>query len=73
MYNGYEMSSGEYKVVPEMLTEKGSSIKVSFKCKDKDAVDFLKKIQYEGIGRDTNLGYGKVQVCGRIHMTGIGG
>ncbi|MBP1549633.1 MAG: hypothetical protein J6A05_06475, partial [Oscillospiraceae bacterium] len=34
MYNGYEMSSGEYKVVPEMLTEKGSSIKVSFKCKD---------------------------------------
>ena len=73
MYNGYEMSSGEYKVVSEMLTEKGSSILVSFRGGDEDAVDFLKKIQEEGIGRDTNLGYGKVQVCGKIHMTGIGG
>ncbi len=73
MYNGYEMSSGEYKVVSEMLTEKGSSIKVSFKSGDANAIEFLKKIQEEGIGRDTNLGYGKAEVCGKIHMTGIGG
>lgn len=73
LYNGYEMSGGDYKIVSEMLTEKGSSVKISFGADDEKAVDFLEKLQENGIGRDTNIGYGKIQICGKIHRTGIGG
>lgn len=73
MYNGYEMSGGEYEVVSEMLTEKGSSVKISFEANDENAVDFLEELQKHGIGRDTNIGYGKIRICDKIHRLGIGG
>ncbi len=57
----------------DVLTEGGTSIKVSFPKGSREAVDFLINLERTGIGRDTEVGYGKIIVCADIHMKGIGG
>lgn len=57
----------------DILTEQGSSVKVSFPKGSTEAISFLEKLEENGIGRDTNVGYGKIMVCADIHMIGIGG
>lgn len=57
----------------DILTERGSSVKVSFAAGDTKAMKFLEMLEEKGIGRDTEVGYGKIAVCSDIHMLGIGG
>mgnify|MGYP004459906097 FL=1 len=57
----------------DIITEAGSSIKVSFENGNNEAVHFLEELEKSGIGRDTNVGYGKIMVCADIHLVGIGG
>lgn len=55
----------------DILTERGSSVKVSFEAGNATAIKFLKALEENGIGRDTEIGYGKIAVCSDIHMLGI--
>lgn len=71
LYNGYVTYGKMNTTVQEMLTEKGSCVKISFDAKDDTVIDFLENLSKNGIGKDTNIGYGKIQVCGNIHMLGI--
>lgn len=57
----------------DIITEAGSSVKVSFEIGSTEAIHFLEELEKNGIGRDTNVGYGKIMVCADIHLVGIGG
>ena len=75
-YHGFDTSlyyKNSSRSRTEILTEGGSSVKVSFEKGSSEAVRFLEQIEEKGIGRDTNIGYGKVMVCADIHMIGTGG
>ena len=74
-YHGFDTSEYYNKNYSrtDILTEAGSSVKVSFEKGGAEAVSFLENLEEKGIGRDTNVGYGKILVCADIHMIGIGG
>lgn len=75
-YHGFDTSEfykDSSRCKMDILTEAGSSVKVSFAKGSEEAIEFLEKLEKDGIGRDTNIGYGKIAVCADIHMTGIGG
>lgn len=71
-YNGFDTSvEGEdYQHKAEYLTEKGTSFRISFPA-ESDYISVLEEIQKNGIGRDTECGFGKVSICSDIHMRGI--
>ena len=72
IYNGFDTSvDGEDRQrKSEFLTEKGTSVRVSFPA-GSGAEDLLEQLEKNGIGRDTECGYGRIAVCSDIHMLGI--
>lgn len=57
---------------PVIMTKGGSSFLISFNTSDREkAVQELKAIKEKGIGKDTEIGYGQVEVCSRLHCLGI--
>ncbi len=71
-WSGYDTSvsaptDGSRKPV-ELITEKGTSLLVSF---PQGAEDSLVSLERDGVGIDRNIGYGEVLVCGRLHNLGI--
>lgn len=75
-YHGFDTSEfyrNNCRRKTDILTEAGSSVKISFAKGSREAIEFLEKLEKVGIGRDTNIGYGKIAVCADIHMVGIGG
>ena len=72
-YSGFDTSMGynEWRKEPEILTLKGTSFKVSYDRKDKSkALEVLKTLETNGIGNDTNNGYGQIAICHKIHCLG---
>lgn len=72
-YNGFDTSvpDEDRQHSSEYLTEMGTSVLVSFKEGDEEALCALEKLSQNGIGRDTECGYGQISICSDIHMTGI--
>jgi CRISPR/Cas system CSM-associated protein Csm3 (group 7 of RAMP superfamily) len=72
-WSGYDTSSsgtpadGAHKPT-ELITEKGTSLLVSFPEGEEDS---LVRLEREGVGADRNIGYGEVLVCGKLHSLGI--
>lgn len=57
---------------PVIMTKRGTSILVSFKTEDKEsAVSELCRMSDNGIGRDTEIGCGSVEICCLLHCLGI--
>ena len=71
-YNGYDTSvvDDNRQHQTEYLTEKGSSFRISFPA-DSNYIEVLENMQKNGIGRDTECGYGKISICNKIHTIGI--
>ena len=72
-WSGYDTSvttdSEEERRKPtELITEKGTSLLVSFPAGAESA---LVRLEHEGVGADRNIGYGQVMVCSRLHSLGI--
>ena len=63
---------GEWKKDPQVETIKGSSFLISVE-KDRldNAILLLEKMLVNGIGSDTENGYGRIDVCNEIHMLGV--
>lgn len=57
---------------PQVETIKGSSFLISVE-KDKidNTISLLEKLLANGIGSDTENGYGRIDVCNEIHMLGV--
>ena len=73
LYGGYDTSKawGEWRKAPEIQTIKGTSILVSFpKNELRRAEGILNIMLRRGVGRDTSIGYGKIDVCNKVHMIG---
>lgn len=57
---------------PIIMTKRGTSILVSFKTEDREsAVSELYNMSENGIGKDTEIGCGNVEVCSPLHCLGI--
>ncbi len=74
-YSGFDTavktnSDIERRKAPVIVTEKGTSILVSF-TDSEAALNELKRIYENGIGRDTETGYGKTEICCSLHLLGI--
>ena len=74
IYAGYDTRQkwGEWKKDPQVETIKGSSFLISVE-KDRldNAILLLEKMLVNGIGSDTENGYGRIDVCNEIHMLGV--
>lgn len=76
-YSGFDTSIKEDKDImrrkdPVILTKGGTSILVSYDLKDKQqAVSELVQTSENGIGKDTDAGFGAVEVCSPLHLLGI--
>ncbi len=53
----------------ELITEKGTSLLISFTTDD--AIDTLAEMEICGVGKDTNIGYGQLMICSKLHNLGI--
>lgn len=76
LYSGYDTSStnGVWQKDPEVHTQMGSSILISFDESQRDkAIELLKEIEECGVGKDKNAGFGQVEVCSKLHMIGVNG
>ena len=74
LYGGYNTANkwGQWRIEPQVITIKGSSILASFdREKIDEAVYILKEMSDNGIGFDTINGYGKINVCDELHMIGV--
>lgn len=72
-WSGYDTSvrtdsTEERRKPTELITEKGTSLLVSFAAGAESA---LVRLEQEGVGADRNIGYGQVMVCSRLHSLGI--
>ena len=72
---GYDTSAqwGKWRKDPQIITVKGTSVLVSFdKNNLKKAVEIFEDMLLNGIGSDTKNGYGRVDICNKIHLIGAG-
>ena len=77
IYAGYDTSrtDGMYGIQksPCILTEKGTSLLISFDRKNlQTAVDYLNALTQSGIGKETEIGYGQIEICNSLHLIGVG-
>lgn len=73
-YRGYDTSSttGKWRKPMEIHTQMGSSFLISYDNTNSDSViKLLESMEHHGIGKDTEVGYGQVEVCGDLHMIGV--
>lgn len=73
-YSGFDTSKeyGNWRNSPEIITLKGTSFKISYDIQNEEqALKVLNQLEQNGIGRDTNNGYGMVSVCHKIHTLGV--
>lgn len=75
LYSGYDTASswGNWeKKQPEMLISRGTSLllEVNAGCMD-TAADMLAAWQTSGIGRQTENGFGQIEICHPIHCIGV--
>lgn len=78
LYSGYDTSidtSGDnenWQKDSEVHTQMGTSVLISFDLSQRGrAIELLKGIEENGVGNDTNAGYGQVEVCSKLHMIGV--
>lgn len=75
LYSGYDTSRkwGDWKQKkPELMIMKGTSVLLEIKdgCMD-EAVKLLTNAQKYGLGRQTENGFGQIEICHAIHCTGV--
>lgn len=73
-YRGYDTSStsGKWQKPAEIHTQMGSSFLISYDNANSDSViRLLEDMEENGIGKDTEVGYGQVEVCSDLHMIGV--
>lgn len=76
IYSGYDTSridnNYERKKNACILTEKGTSVLISFDFADKNQViAYLDRLCDNGIGKETEIGYGRIDVCNKLHLLGV--
>ena len=65
-------ASAQCEKYPQIITVKGTSILVSFdRDKLERAAEIFEDILQNGIGRDTKNGFGRIDICNKIHMIGL--
>ena len=76
IYSGYDTSRTdndyERKKSACILTEKGTSVLISFDKSDKEEViGYLDRLCDNGIGKETEIGYGRIDFCNKLHTLGV--
>lgn len=72
IYKGYDTSMpwGKWERKPIIQTLFGTTILVSTKILSDKCIEYLEKLESDGIGKDTKDGYGQVEICNELHMEG---
>lgn len=73
-YRGYDTSStsGKWQKQAEIHTQMGSSFLISYDNANSDAIiKILEDMERNGVGKDTEVGYGQIEVCSNLHMIGV--
>lgn len=72
IYKGYDTSKpwGKWEKAPQVLVLKGTTILASTEKPVEEIIDVLNMLEHEGIGRERENGFGKVEICDELHVKG---
>ncbi len=73
IYRGYDTSKGlnKWEKKPCVLSKKGTSILISTEKSLEDIVEFLIAMEAKGVGKDTQDGFGEIEICNELHVKGV--